>query len=109
MRLRRTYGITAEQYEQMLAGQGGVCAICGTPPKSKRLHVDHDHKTGLVRGLLCWICNRKVLPAARDKSVVLRGAADYLDYPPAPFYIGFVIAPEKPKRKRKRRTKKRGI
>jgi hypothetical protein len=42
----------------MLAAQGGGCAICGAPPKTRRLHVDHDHKTGAVRGLLCYRCNR---------------------------------------------------
>jgi Recombination endonuclease VII. len=48
----------AELYERLLAEQGGVCAICGNPPKTRRLHVDHDHKTGRVRGLLCYRCNR---------------------------------------------------
>lgn len=51
------YGLTLEDYECMLADQGGACAICGAPPKRNRLHVDHDHKTGVVRGLLCARCN----------------------------------------------------
>ena len=51
-------GVGDDEYEWMLAEQGGVCAICGSPPKSRRLHVDHDHKTGAVRGLLCFRCNR---------------------------------------------------
>ena len=51
-------GVTDDEYEGMLAEQGGVCAICGSPPKSRRLHVDHDHRTGAVRGLLCFRCNR---------------------------------------------------
>lgn len=59
--LRRLYGITLEQYEQMLAEQSGRCAICGNfPPPSKRsnrLSVDHDHNTGEIRGLLCHRCN----------------------------------------------------
>lgn len=42
----------------MLAEQAGGCAICGAEPKTRRLHVDHDHKTGAVRGLLCYRCNR---------------------------------------------------
>lgn len=55
---RELLGVTDEQYERLLAAQGGGCAICGNPPKTRRLHVDHDHKTGAVRGLLCYRCNR---------------------------------------------------
>lgn len=56
------YGITAERYEEILSRQGGVCAICkqlpeGTNSFTKSLHVDHDHDTKRVRGLLCWRCN----------------------------------------------------
>jgi len=56
--LRKKYGITVSDYEQMLAEQGGVCAICQKPAaQGKLLHVDHCHSTGLVRGLLCHQCN----------------------------------------------------
>jgi hypothetical protein len=52
------YGITLEQYNLMLSDQGGTCAICGVPPGEKRaLAVDHCHKTGRVRALLCASCN----------------------------------------------------
>ncbi len=51
-------GITDEGYAAMLAEQGGGCAICGSTPKTRRLHVDHDHASGRVRGLLCHRCNR---------------------------------------------------
>ena len=51
-------GVTDEEYQRMLAAQAGGCAICGNPPKTKRLHVDHNHRTGRVRGLLCFRCNR---------------------------------------------------
>jgi len=44
----------------MLAEQGGTCAVCKAPPKNKRLHVDHDHETGAIRGLLCVFCNTTV-------------------------------------------------
>lgn len=59
--LKRTYGITQEQYNLMLAAQGGVCAICKRPPPATRLlDVDHCHTTGKVRALLCIPCNHKV-------------------------------------------------
>lgn len=63
--LRDTYGITEKQWEKMYRRQGGVCPISGTKlfryrEKSGRraAPVDHDHKTGRVRGLLCFTCNR---------------------------------------------------
>ena len=56
--LKRTFGITPEDYERRLAQQGGGCAVCARAPKAgKSLHVDHDHETGYVRGLLCFKCN----------------------------------------------------
>jgi hypothetical protein len=104
-RLQRTYGITLAQYDDMLDAQGGRCAICPRPAESMptRLHVDHDHKTGLIRGLLCWWCNRKLLTGVKDDADLAEAAADYLRDPPAERVIGSVIAPAKPKRKRKRR------
>lgn len=55
-RLRRFYGMSVDEYH--LAVQGGVCAICEQPsPNKTRLAVDHDHKTGQIRGLLCSLCN----------------------------------------------------
>lgn len=55
----RRYGLTIEEYERMLSDQGGLCATCLKPPNGrwKRLHIDHDHATGVVRGLLCESCN----------------------------------------------------
>ncbi|WP_329390136.1 endonuclease VII domain-containing protein [Streptomyces sp. NBC_01716] len=59
--LRREYGITLKQYRQMLATQGGGCAICGSPPSDKRrLAVDHCHSSGRVRALLCVPCNTQL-------------------------------------------------
>lgn len=60
------YGITPEQYDIMLEKQGGVCAICGQVEtrmlnhKIVRLSVDHNHKTGKIRGLLCHKCNKNL-------------------------------------------------
>ncbi len=82
--LRRKYGISLEDYNTILAHQGGKCAICRCdPPKSGRaFHVDHDHKTGRVRGLLCWTDNHDVVGRLRDPER-LRAAARYLERPPA--------------------------
>jgi hypothetical protein len=56
--LKVTYGITLEQYNEMLHNQKGVCAICSQSNRNGRpLVIDHDHKTGNIRGLLCDKCN----------------------------------------------------
>lgn len=55
--LKKTYGITLEQYDVMFEAQNGNCAICGLPEINKRLSVDHNHTTNKVRGLLCQQCN----------------------------------------------------
>lgn len=70
---RRDLGITDEEYVVLLVAQGGHCALCPNRPKSRRLHVDHDHRTGRIRGLLCHRCNR-VLPSWVDEAWLLRAA-----------------------------------
>lgn len=55
--LRHKYGITQSDYLRMLNSQDGGCAICGRRAGVRPLHVDHDHSTGQVRGLLCHQCN----------------------------------------------------
>lgn len=57
-RINKNFGLTPTQYGEMLRLQNNVCAICGHPPKTRRLAVEHDHKTGRVRGLTCHRCNR---------------------------------------------------
>jgi hypothetical protein len=71
------------RYDALLAIQGGVCALCGNPPKEggRRLNIDHDHKTLELRGLCCFRCNR-ALPEHVD-AAWLRRAAEYLENPPA--------------------------
>lgn len=77
--LRYRYGIDRADYDRMLAEQGGGCATCGTTdPGSRAFHVDHDHATGRVRGLLCSGCN-VVLGHVKDDPVLLRELADYLE------------------------------
>ena len=102
--LQRTYGITLAQYEELLALQGGVCAICKSPPKKQALGVDHDHKSGYVRGLLCFRCNHKLLPPSGEDPARLDRAAAYLRNPPAEQVVGKVIAPAKPRRRRRKKS-----
>ncbi len=73
--LKRRYGITAEEADAMLAEQGGLCAVCRTAPAA---HVDHDHRTGRVRELLCSTCNGG-LGQFKDDPAVLRAAAGYVE------------------------------
>lgn len=79
------YGLTPEDYDRILAEQGGACAICRTPGKTfedRNLSVDHDHETGLVRGLLCGACNWG-LGHFKDDVSRLRNAMQYLSHSPA--------------------------
>lgn len=74
--LKARYGITEAEYNEMLAAQGDVCAICkGAQPSV--LPVDHDHVTGRIRGILCSPCNR-LLGDAKDNIEVLQAAIAYL-------------------------------
>lgn len=77
--LRRLYGITLVQYNQMLTEQTGLCALCAERPDTeRRMHVDHDHATGRVRALLCHHCNL-LLGNAKDSPTRLRQAIEYLE------------------------------
>lgn len=74
----RKYGVTQDQYDAMLASQSGACALCRKPPKAnKRLGVDHDHATGVVRGLLCDPCNQGI-GMLGDNAVGVAAALLYL-------------------------------
>jgi hypothetical protein len=75
-RRARELGITDEEYTALLTAQDGGCAICGNPPKTRRLHVDHNHRTGKVRGLLCFRCNRQLSTYVTSKW--LRAALEYV-------------------------------
>ncbi len=79
--MQRKYGMGLEEYTDLLAKQGGGCAICGATrgsEKTDRLFVDHDHKTGKVRGLLCGNCN-SMLGYSKDKVSNLRRGILYLE------------------------------
>ncbi len=79
--LRRWYGLTPGQYDRMFAEQSGACAVCLSPfaGQKKRPHVDHCHRTGKVRALLCSNCNT-ALGYARDRPDILRTLADYIEH-----------------------------
>ncbi len=76
--LRKCYGISPEEYDALLASQGGGCAICGStePAKGKRyMPVDHCHGTGAVRGILCGNCNMAIGLLADDPERLILAAA----------------------------------
>jgi len=73
----RSYGITVEEYDEMLESQGGGCYICGIGPVGRALDIDHDHRTGKVRGLLCSNHNR-ALGLLGDDPDLLLAAHTYL-------------------------------
>ncbi len=94
-RLNKAFGITVDEYEEILKRQNGTCWICEKPPKEggNRLAVDHLHskgekkrnpreKRGRVRGLLCWGCNAAI-GKFKDDITKLRRAAEYLEVWPA--------------------------
>lgn len=85
-RIEQTYGITADQYAQLLEYQGGGDAVTGQKPHAKRLAVDHDHRTGKVRGLLTKHTNYYVigwLEKFDDPEAILDALREYLRNPPA--------------------------
>lgn len=104
-RLNQTFAITTEEYDKILAYQDGRCAICRREPKpGKRLAVDHDHQTGYVRGLLCYVDNRRVI-GARSAAVLIK-TAEYVQNPPARAALGRdVVAPGRPAKKRRKRKR----
>ena len=81
------YRLTPDEYNSILAFQGGVCAGCGEAPHGRALAVDHDHKTGRIRGLLCWLCNRAI-GILRDNATAASRLGVYLTSPTAPRALG---------------------
>jgi len=80
-RLRKRYGITLADYKRMLKEQKNGCAICGKPNKNckRGLQVDHNHRTGRVRGLLCLYCNRRVVGRIGDDRGRMQGFVAYIN------------------------------
>ena len=85
--LKKKYGITKKVYADMFNAQNGECGICGRR-QDRMLAVDHCHKTGMVRGLLCARCNMG-LGSFGDSSIALITAIKYLNHfnqPPQSFW-----------------------
>lgn len=103
--LLKKYGITLEQYEHLYRAQEGRCAVCKRTAETfrHRLSVDHDHKTGEVRGLLCVHCNRYIVGRHRRDlgSDLLKAGYEYLtrEYP------GWIVPPKVRKKKHARRKR----
>jgi hypothetical protein len=99
---RRTYGISLADYNHILNKQNHKCAVCGKHETQTKghLHVDHDHKTMEVRGLLCAYCNLRVIGRHRDPEV-FANAAEYL----RSGHTGWFV-PVRKRRKRRKRKKK---
>lgn len=99
--LLKRFGITEEQYESLLQKQDGRCAVCRRRAETfkYRLCLDHDHKTGDVRGILCIHCNRFIVGRhTRERGAdLLLAAYEYLtgEYP------GWIVPPRVKKRKRR--------
>lgn len=81
----RVYGITQQDYENRKSAQGNLCALCRLPGfilnaerHHEKLCVDHCHKTGVLRELLCHNCNR-ALGLFQDDPILIRKAADYIE------------------------------
>lgn len=76
--LKKKYGLSLIDYETKFTAQNGKCAICGSNPDGKALAVDHCHRTGKIRGLLCGRCNSQVLVVVENYAELLEKAALYL-------------------------------
>lgn len=88
LHVKRKYGMTIEQYNEMFEAQNGLCAICGYKfgQKSGDCYVDHCHSTKIVRGLLCQHCNSAIGHAKDDPGVLLKAAR---------YVSAFASAPQK--------------
>lgn len=100
--LMRLYGITQDQYDDLLKRQEHKCAVCQKHESEfkTRLHVDHDHKTGEIRGLLCNHCNHRVVGRHTDRSLIYR-VYEYLGS-----HTGWFVPPKFRTGNKRRRKKK---
>lgn len=97
--IKRLYGITQDDYLQLLHEQDGKCGICKRDHTefTKALSVDHDHKSLEIRGLLCHFCNSRFL-GRHTRPELFRSAYEYLISPRR----GWLVPKRKPKKRKKR-------
>lgn len=89
--MEKRYGITMVEYDAILISQNGVCAICGGTSEQfdkrngrvRKMHVDHDHRTNIVRGILCHRCNTAIGSMYDSPELLLR-AVEYLTFERTP-------------------------
>ncbi len=106
--LKRKYGITSEQYQELLDRQNGKCAICDKEADKQKghFHVDHAHTdsdfipAGMIRGLLCWTCNLKLI-GKNTNPKIFEKAAEYLKQ-----HTGWMVPSDQINPKKKRRKRK---
>jgi len=73
----RKFGISIERIKEMMQEQENLCFLCRRPPGKRSLAIDHDHKTGEIRKLLCHHCNTG-LGHFQEDAILLRKAAEYV-------------------------------
>lgn len=78
--LKNRYGLSGSDFDAMREAQGGLCSICQGDPGPKGLYVDHDHKSGAVRGLLCHHCNAGLGHYGDDPDRLMAAAAYLLQF-----------------------------
>lgn len=83
LHIKRQFSLSTDDYEKL----GQICSICGRPRRKNKLSVDHNHKNGLIRGILCMRCNRGIA-WFEDNPELLEMAASYLRIPPATYILG---------------------
>jgi hypothetical protein len=79
--LKKRFGLSVEQYRALVAATGGRCPICACTPRM--WHVDHDHRTSLVTGVVCQGCNVGPLAASQHKVERVQALLAYLEHTPA--------------------------
>lgn len=104
--LKRKFGVDEIQYQELYNKQKGCCAICGKHSSEfqRRLALDHDHVSGEIRGLLCFVCNKRIVGRFRkgiNSHFLLKGY-EYLERE----YTGWIVPAKRKKRKKKRGKRK---
>jgi hypothetical protein len=88
------YGLTVQQYRKLIAAAGGVCPIC--QQSTEQWHVDHDHTTGKVTGVVCNSCNIGALARTFHDPAFIRRLLDYVENPPAGPLAAQAVNPRPP-------------